>query len=50
VKFKELSLKEEFKWMQVFLVASPDIAENAKRLRDAQKLTLIGYAMALGLK
>ena len=47
-KFKELTLKEEAEWIQIMLIASPEIAENAIRLREAQEFVNIGTAMALG--
>ena len=48
MNFKELTMKEEGEWMMITLVALTEIAENEKRLREAQELILIGTAMNLG--
>ena len=50
MKYKELTIKEEAEWMKVMLVASPEIAENKERLREAQELTIKGFAMKLSYK
>ncbi|MEK0345202.1 MAG: hypothetical protein QQN64_08180 [Nitrosopumilus sp.] len=48
MKYKELTMKEEAEWIKIMLVASPEIAENEKRLREAQELVIFGTAMNLG--
>jgi len=47
MKYKELTIKEEREWFFMNLVASPEIAENEGRLREAQELVIKGTAMAL---
>ena len=47
VKFKKLNIKEEREWLFMNLVASEEVAETEKRLREAQELVIKGWAMAL---
>lgn len=47
-RFRELTPKEERPWINVMMVASPDIAENEERLMEAQEILIIGQAMAMG--
>ena len=47
-KNKKLTLNQVGQWLNVMIVGLPEIAENKKRLNEAQELIVKGTAMALG--
>ena len=44
---KKLTLNQEGQWLNVMIVGLPEIAENKKRLNEAQELIIKGTAMSL---